>query len=183
MGLMKVLSQSSKELRDILDRLTALESGDTFVTKDKVYTKDEVYTKGEVYKKDEVYTKDEVYKKDEVIPKSKIIEIVGRNTGSNLTTTAQDMVRRVQIPYKNAGIDVPSHYVVIGVMERFYSSNYTSPWYPIGFKFMDYDSDKYTLPSICLTANDIVLDLYAIDGYQVDYKVILMESEKAKSLW
>lgn len=121
--------------------------------------------------------------KVEVIAKSKIIEIVGRNTGSNLTGTAQAMVRRVQIPYENAGIDAPSHYVIIGVMERFYGSSYTSPWYPIGFKFMNYDSDKYTLPSICLTANDIVLDLYAIDGYQVDYKVILMESEKAKSLW
>lgn len=171
MGLMKTLSQSSKELKDILDRLTALESGDTFVTKDKVYTKDEVYTKNEVYKK------------DEVIPKSKIIEIVGKNIGSNLTGTAQAMVRRVRIPYKNTSIDAPNHYVVIGVMERFYSSDYTSPWFPIGFKFMNYDSDKYTLPSICLTANDIVLDLYAIDGYQVDYKVILMESEKAKSLW
>ena len=33
MGLMKTLSQSSKELKDILDRLTALESGKTFVTK------------------------------------------------------------------------------------------------------------------------------------------------------
>lgn len=32
MGLMKTLSQSSKELKDILDRLTALESGETFVT-------------------------------------------------------------------------------------------------------------------------------------------------------
>ena len=51
---------------------------------------------------------------------------------------------------------------------------------PIDIK---YDSDKYTLPSICLTANNIVLDLYAIDGYRVDYKVILMESEKAKLLW
>lgn len=171
MGLMKTLYQSSEELKNILDRLNALESGDTFVTKDKVYTKDEVYTKNEVYKK------------DEVIPKSKIIEIVGKNIGSNLTGIAQAMVRRVQIPYKNTGIDAPSHYVVIGVMERFYSSDYTSPWFPIGFKFMNYDSDKYTLPSICLTANDIVLDLYAIDGYQVDYKVILMESEKAKSLW
>ena len=34
MGLMKTLSQSSKELKDILDRLTALESGETFVTKE-----------------------------------------------------------------------------------------------------------------------------------------------------
>ena len=34
MGLMKTLSQSSKELQDILDRLTALESGETFVTKE-----------------------------------------------------------------------------------------------------------------------------------------------------
>ena len=34
MGLMKTLSQSSKELKAILDRLTALESGDTFVTKE-----------------------------------------------------------------------------------------------------------------------------------------------------
>ena len=33
MGLMKTLCQSSKELKDILDRLTALESGKTFVTK------------------------------------------------------------------------------------------------------------------------------------------------------
>ena len=33
MGLMKTLSQSSKELKDILDRLTALESGKTFVPK------------------------------------------------------------------------------------------------------------------------------------------------------
>ena len=34
MGLMKTLSLSSKELKDILDRLTALESGETFVTKE-----------------------------------------------------------------------------------------------------------------------------------------------------
>lgn len=34
MGLMKTLSQSSKELKDILDRLAALESGETFVTKE-----------------------------------------------------------------------------------------------------------------------------------------------------
>ncbi len=34
MGLMKTLSQSSKELKDILDRLTALESGETFATKE-----------------------------------------------------------------------------------------------------------------------------------------------------
>ena len=33
MGLMKTLCQSSKELKDILDRLKALESGKTFVTK------------------------------------------------------------------------------------------------------------------------------------------------------
>ena len=33
MGFMKTLSQSSKELKDILDRLKALESGKTFVTK------------------------------------------------------------------------------------------------------------------------------------------------------
>ena len=33
MGLMKTLALSSKELKSILDRLTALESGDTFVTK------------------------------------------------------------------------------------------------------------------------------------------------------
>ena len=33
MGLMKTLSLSSKELKDILDRLAALESGETFVTK------------------------------------------------------------------------------------------------------------------------------------------------------
>ena len=35
MGLMKTLSQSSKELKDILDRLAALESGETFVTKER----------------------------------------------------------------------------------------------------------------------------------------------------
>ena len=34
MGLMKTLSQSSKELKDILDRLKVLESGETFVTKE-----------------------------------------------------------------------------------------------------------------------------------------------------
>ena len=34
MGLMKTLSLSSKELKDILDRLTALESGETFATKE-----------------------------------------------------------------------------------------------------------------------------------------------------
>lgn len=34
MGFMKTLCQSSKELKDILDRLTALESGETFVTKE-----------------------------------------------------------------------------------------------------------------------------------------------------
>lgn len=33
MGLIKTLSQSSKELKSILDRLTALESGETFITK------------------------------------------------------------------------------------------------------------------------------------------------------
>ena len=32
MGLIKTMSQSSAELKDILDRLTALESGETFVT-------------------------------------------------------------------------------------------------------------------------------------------------------
>ena len=37
MGLMKVLSQSSKELKDILDRLTALESGDTFYPVGSIY--------------------------------------------------------------------------------------------------------------------------------------------------
>ena len=34
MGLMKTLYQSSEELKNILDRLTALESGETFVTKE-----------------------------------------------------------------------------------------------------------------------------------------------------
>ena len=34
MGLIKTLSQSSEELKNILDRLTALESGETFVTKE-----------------------------------------------------------------------------------------------------------------------------------------------------
>ena len=34
MGLIKTMSQSSAELKSILDRLTALESGETFVTKD-----------------------------------------------------------------------------------------------------------------------------------------------------
>ena len=34
MGLIKTMSQSSAELKDILDRLTALESGETFVTKE-----------------------------------------------------------------------------------------------------------------------------------------------------
>ena len=34
MGLMKTLSLSSKELKDILDRLKALESGETFATKE-----------------------------------------------------------------------------------------------------------------------------------------------------
>ena len=32
MGLIKTMSQSSAELKNILDRLTALESGETFVT-------------------------------------------------------------------------------------------------------------------------------------------------------
>ena len=34
MGLIKTMSQSSAELKSILDRLTALESGETFVTKE-----------------------------------------------------------------------------------------------------------------------------------------------------
>ena len=34
MGLIKTMSQSSAELKDILDRLTALESGETFATKE-----------------------------------------------------------------------------------------------------------------------------------------------------
>ena len=34
MGLIKTMSQSSAELKEILDRLTALESGETFVTKE-----------------------------------------------------------------------------------------------------------------------------------------------------
>ena len=34
MGLIKTMSQSSAELKNILDRLTALESGETFVTKE-----------------------------------------------------------------------------------------------------------------------------------------------------
>ena len=37
MGLMKTLSQSSKELKDILDRLTALESGETFYPVGSIY--------------------------------------------------------------------------------------------------------------------------------------------------
>lgn len=98
MGLMKTLSQSSKELKDILDRLTALESGETFVTKN---TFDSLNAK--VDNLSNVTGKDDIFSVESVI-----------SGDSNVALNKDEIITNFKMP---ASIDLSLYKVVFYVLD------------------------------------------------------------------
>ena len=112
MGLMKTLSLSSKELKDILDRLTALESGETFVTKETFES-----LNAKVDNLSNVTGKDDIFSVESVTA-----------GGSNVALNKDEIIANFKMP---ESIDLSLYKTVFYVLDGDYNISFDSKLFTV----------------------------------------------------
>ena len=142
MGLIKTMSQSSAELKNILDRLTALESGETFATKQEFNS-----LSAQVNNLSTMTGKDDIFSVESV-----------SNNGANVILNKEQIIANFKMP---ESIDLSLYKIVFYVFDSEYNISFDSKLFTVNL-FQDTADSIWKLNAINNSSANQVFKIFIV---------------------